>query len=194
MIIGHITFGRNNGFVCYQDFGLRPDIPHDIQFDVEEELGVVDGLHLVALGYGRRGSYGNGAIWVNDRNTITHIKNLMTPVASRDNTDAPSRPDGGDPAFLALLDDMRALHIAKSRGYSGQNADTWANFREAQGFGVDPIDGVLVRLSDKYSRIKSLRSNPQNDMVGESIKDTLMDLAAYALIALCLIKEKEAAI
>lgn len=190
MIVGQIIFEPGNEFVCSQDFGYRGNIPHGILFDVVTGR-LYDGWRLVAPGYGLPGQYGNGVIHVTDPDALCYIREHMAPVASRDNTDASSRPDGGDPAFLALLDDMRALHIAKSRGYAGQNADTWANFREAQGFGVSPLDGVLVRMSDKYIRVKSLRSNPKNDMVGESIKDTLMDLAAYALIALCLVKEKE---
>ena len=34
-----------------------------------------------------------------------------------------------------------------------------------------------------------LAINPDNEMVGESLDDTLFDLAAYALIAICLRRE-----
>lgn len=82
------------------------------------------------------------------------------------------------------------LHIRKNAGYAGAaNPDPWANFRLSQQVGVRPFDGVLVRLTDKWSRIVSLRSDPDNEKVGESILDTLRDLAAYCLIAICLSKE-----
>ncbi len=98
---------------------------------------------------------------------------------------------GGDPNYLKLLDDMKALHIAKNRGYSGESPDRWANFRLSESFGVSPFLGVMVRMSDKWIRITNLIKNPANDQVGESIRDTLMDLAAYALIAICIMDEKK---
>ena len=48
-------------------------------------------------------------------------------------------------------------------------------------------------MSDKYIRIGNLRQNPGNDQVNESIRDTLTDLAAYALIAICLLDEEKVA-
>jgi hypothetical protein len=46
-------------------------------------------------------------------------------------------------------------------------------------------------MSDKYIRITNLLKDPSNEMVGESVDDTLFDLAAYALIAVCLRQEQE---
>ena len=37
----------------------------------------------------------------------------------------------------------------------------------------------------------SMVLNPLNEQVGENIKDTLMDLASYSLIAICLLNEQE---
>jgi hypothetical protein len=47
-------------------------------------------------------------------------------------------------------------------------------------------------MGDKYRRAQNLLRNPANDQVGEPIKDTLMDLANYALIAVCLLEEETA--
>jgi len=91
-----------------------------------------------------------------------------------------------------LMVDATELHIAKNAGYAGaDNPDPWANFRLSQTFGVPPVQGVLVRLSDKWSRIQSLRRDPSNERIGESLLDTLRDLAAYALIAICLLEEEQ---
>jgi hypothetical protein len=98
---------------------------------------------------------------------------------------------GGSKRYLELLGYMKELHIKKNAGYAGDNPDPWINFREAEGFGVSAFKGVLIRMSDKWIRIKSLIKNPTNDKVGESIKDTLFDLAAYALIAIAILEEKE---
>jgi hypothetical protein len=94
-------------------------------------------------------------------------------------------------AYLALLDEMRSLHERKSAGYSGaENPDPWANFRKSVEFGIEPDMGALIRLSDKFSRLGALVRNPANEQVNESIEDTAMDLAAYALIFICLRRER----
>lgn len=96
----------------------------------------------------------------------------------------------GDPKYLQLLEDMKNLHIKKNAGYSGDSTDRWANFRMSEAFGVSALKGCLVRMSDKFIRVQNLMKNPNNDQVGESIRDTLFDLSAYALIAICLLDEE----
>ena len=94
--------------------------------------------------------------------------------------------------YLELLDQMKELHVKKNAGYSGKdNPDAWANFRMAESFGVSAFKGCLVRMSDKYIRVTNLVKNPLNEQVGENLKDTLFDLAAYALISICLLEEQE---
>lgn len=96
----------------------------------------------------------------------------------------------GDKNYLDLLEKMKGLHIAKNAGYSGDSLDRWANFRLSEKFGVSAFVGCLVRMSDKVIRVQNLVKNPSNEKVGENIKDTLMDLASYALIAICLMEDK----
>jgi len=92
--------------------------------------------------------------------------------------------------FLSLLEEMKETHVKKSAGYSGaSNPDTFANFRMSEKFGVSAFKGCLIRLSDKFSRLASLVSDPKNEQLGETIKDTLLDLASYAIIAICLYEE-----
>lgn len=92
----------------------------------------------------------------------------------------------GSVKYISLLNKMEELHLAKSAGYSGDNEDCWANFRMSENFGVSAFLGCLIRITDKFIRIQNLVKNPSNDMVGESVRDTLFDLASYALIAICL--------
>ena len=97
----------------------------------------------------------------------------------------------GSRRYLALLDEMRALHVAKAAGYAGaDNPDVWANFREAERWGSTALDGCLIRLGDKFRRAQNLHRSPTNDQVNEPLRETLMDLAAYALIAICLDEEQ----
>lgn len=99
---------------------------------------------------------------------------------------------GKHDAYRNLLDEAWELFKAKNAGYAGDdNLDPWANFRMSEAFGISALDGCLVRMSDKYIRITNLRRSPANEKVGESIRDTLRDLASYALIAVCLLDEQD---
>lgn len=93
------------------------------------------------------------------------------------------------PAYLALLEEMADLHRRKSAGYVGDDQDVWRNFRGTEVFGVPAYIGALIRMSDKWLRVQSLVSDPANEQVGEALEDTLKDLAAYALIVVCLLRE-----
>jgi len=99
----------------------------------------------------------------------------------------------GHPRFYELLREIGELHDRKNSDYSSRQ-DPLSNFRECQGF-VDPWIGCLIRLTDKYSRIKRLAEKVvKGEEVGvksESIKDTLMDLAVYALIDIILFEEAQ---
>ncbi len=97
----------------------------------------------------------------------------------------------GSRAYLGLLQEMANLHKAKAAGYAGaDNPDVWTNFREAENWGSTALDGCLIRLGDKFRRAQNLHRNPTNDQVNEPLRETLMDLAAYALIAICLDEER----
>lgn len=92
--------------------------------------------------------------------------------------------------FLDLLDSMKVLHETKNAGYAGQDSeDPWANFRLAELLDLTPFQGCLVRMGDKYVRICNLTKDPTNEQVGEDIRQTLLDLAVYSLIAICLYEE-----
>lgn len=96
----------------------------------------------------------------------------------------------GTQDYIDLLDRMRDLHIRKNTGYSGHSDDTWYNFRACERWGGDSLEGVMHRMTDKWSRLESLTMNEGNDQVGEPMCDTLMDLAAYSLIMICLRQER----
>ncbi len=108
-----------------------------------------------------------------------------------DMAEKPTITSTGSSEYLKLLEDMRELHIKKNAGYAGVGAaDPWRNFRMCESFGISAVDGVITRMSDKWSRVQSLWKDRSNDQVGESVEDTLLDLASYSLILICLLKEK----
>lgn len=68
-----------------------------------------------------------------------------------------------------------------------KNADYGNSFEEQ--FNKRGLVGVLIRLEDKMARLDNLERNVAK--VDESIKDTLIDLAGYALLASILIGEND---
>jgi hypothetical protein len=95
-------------------------------------------------------------------------------------------PSRRNPKFDAVVAEIMALHDGKSHDYS-EDADPLSNLRRAKALGVDPVKGVLIRLSDKYCRLEQLAGGkvPKN----ESLRDTLIDMAVYSLLAVVLLDE-----
>ena len=94
--------------------------------------------------------------------------------------------------FFELIEDMKTMWINKNAGYAGaDNPDPYANFRLSEWFGIPASKGVMIRMSDKFRRLSNLAKNPDNNKVGESMKDTLMDMAVYCIILICLLEEEE---
>lgn len=94
----------------------------------------------------------------------------------------------GHPKFYQLLNELADLHERKNQNYATQE-DPLSNLRECEGLGIDAFKGTLVRLCDKWCRIKNLAKGVP-DLVGESIVDTLRDMAIYSLLAIILWEEK----
>lgn len=95
----------------------------------------------------------------------------------------------GHPRFYELLELMKETHDKKNSDYS-DDEDPFSNFRECEKFGIPAYKGALVRMSDKWSRIINLiNKGGKHKVKDESITDTLIDLANYALITTILIEE-----
>jgi hypothetical protein len=99
-------------------------------------------------------------------------------------------PLTGHPEFYNLLNQMRQTHIEKSAGYAGSdNPDPLANFRNCEELGIPAFIGAWIRHTDKVVRIKNIMRDPADELIGESLADTLIDAASYALIMRILYEE-----
>jgi len=104
----------------------------------------------------------------------------------------------GAPAENFLLASLRAdvkrmLEIAeaKNHDYGGKDSNAFANFMAVEHLGAASAEaGITVRMTDKLSRIITLL-NKEAKVADESITDTLLDLANYALILKALIAYKK---
>ena len=99
-----------------------------------------------------------------------------------------TKEESGAPRFFQLLEVMAEIHRRKNNNYASKGTPL-SNFDKAQKLGVPAWKGVLIRCSDKWSRIEEL-SNGKIDLVDESLADTMIDLANYAVIALILLERE----
>lgn len=95
-----------------------------------------------------------------------------------------------NPQFDAILQKMGQLHDAKRNDYAS-NSDPLGNFREAERLGISAYQSIMIRMTDKYTRACNLtRKQGEHSVADESLADTLLDLANYAVLALIALKEE----
>ena len=79
--------------------------------------------------------------------------------------------------------------LKKRTDYSGSD-DPFRNLRSSEFVGVEPWRGTIVRIMDKFSRIRSIMDAGGSMKVDESIEDTLLDVINYTCILAGLIYEE----
>ena len=89
--------------------------------------------------------------------------------------------------FLAT---MRDLLIRKGHDYSGDE-ETIKNFTVLEDIGIDRVESVFVRLTDKYMRLKNFMKSGELKVKDETIYDTLVDLANYSVLMWLCLKSKK---
>lgn len=94
----------------------------------------------------------------------------------------------GSERFHELLNEIGALHDKKQEDY-GTDTDPFANVRATADWGVPAWVGALMRLNDKVVRLKSLVR--KGYLVNESVSDSMLDIAVYAMIAQVLYEEEQ---
>ena len=78
--------------------------------------------------------------------------------------------------FEQICHEMARTYAAKNSDYDNSFAETYREFGAVAG---------LVRITDKCNRLKALLRQGANQQVkSESVQDTLLDLANYAIMLL----------
>ena len=77
--------------------------------------------------------------------------------------------------FREIANDLGELYEKKNAAYGNSFGETYQKLG---------IISAVTRISDKYNRLCNLATNPNIDNLGESLEDTLKDLAAYAIMTL----------
>lgn len=81
--------------------------------------------------------------------------------------------------FKQIAEDITALYEKKDRCYNNSFGETYEKLG---------IISAVTRISDKYNRLCNLAVNKDIDNLGESLEDTLKDMAAYCIITIIAMK------
>jgi hypothetical protein len=90
--------------------------------------------------------------------------------------------------FNKILEEIKELHDKKQKDY-GTDSDQFANIRASEKFGISAWVGAILRGNDKMSRIQAFVR--KGKLENETLEDSLIDLAVYAIIALTLYREQK---
>ncbi len=88
-----------------------------------------------------------------------------------------------------LFKEIYSLVERKNADYS-YGEDFFKNFRQMEDIGISADVGILVRMGDKWERLKNFYRKGKYDVSEETILDTLKDLIGYAAIMYVWHKER----
>ena len=89
--------------------------------------------------------------------------------------------------FEQVLEELRAMHDKKQTDY-GRTGDPFSNVRASEAFGIPGWVGAMTRANDKMRRLQKFAA--EGNLANESVEDSLIDLAVYAIIGLILYREE----
>lgn len=81
--------------------------------------------------------------------------------------------------FRKIAEEIGDLHEAKDKAYGSSFQTTYEKLG---------IISAVTRISDKYNRLCNLAVNKDIDNLGESLEDTLKDMAAYCIMTIIAMK------
>jgi hypothetical protein len=89
-----------------------------------------------------------------------------------------------------LCADARDLMRSKNLDY-GAADNLWQNFTATEALGLATTEmGILIRMSDKLSRLQSFATRGELAVKGEGVRDALIDIVNYAALLGAYIERK----
>lgn len=117
---------------------------------------------------------------IDKHNLPSHIANRVEELESMmDNFEM--NPDVK--RFSDIAYELTRLYEKKNAAYGNSFGDTYKKLG---------IISAVTRLSDKYNRLCNLVTKPYIDDIGESLEDTLKDLAAYSIMTIMEMRQSKA--
>lgn len=93
-----------------------------------------------------------------------------------------------------LCDEARSLSERKNHDYSGGNdaSHPFLNFTRCEAMGICKTEaGIMVRLTDKMSRLSTFITTGEFKVKDEAVKDTVLDVINYVVILYAYIQSKK---
>lgn len=118
---------------------------------------------------------------VTSRVPMPVIPEYFKVVSSTENKKKERVEDNTAISFNTLLDQIKDTHERKNHDYG----DSFTKSMDEFG-----ITAAAIRLTDKLSRFKAL-INSEAKVKDESIEDTLLDMASYAIMTVEYLKKKK---
>lgn len=81
--------------------------------------------------------------------------------------------------FRKIAQELGDLYDKKNAAYGNSFADTYKKLG---------IISAVTRISDKFNRLCNISTNPDIDNLGESLEDTLRDMASYCIMTVMELK------
>lgn len=82
-----------------------------------------------------------------------------------------------------MTEKMIQITADKNADYTGEGDNPFKNFTLVEDFGITSTEtGFLTRMTDKMSRLASFNQLGTFQVKGESVEDTLLDLANYCIL------------
>lgn len=132
----------------------------------EEYQKLIDNINTVISDYMNDGELNAGV--------LEDTKNTLKALGTR-----PKLPDSVE-QFMAITNNMAKTYAAKNHDYGNSFEQSLDEFR---------LVASVVRIGDKMNRIKSLIKK-EAKVKDESIKDTLLDMANYAIMTVMWMNKK----
>ena len=92
-----------------------------------------------------------------------------------------------------LCDKSRGLMRKKNADYAGgRGVEPFANFTRCEAMGICKTEaGMLVRMTDKMSRLSSFLESGKFEVADESLEDTTLDIINYAVLLYAYVADKK---
>lgn len=91
-----------------------------------------------------------------------------------------------------LCNSALELMQKKNHDYAGkQGSEPFANFTRVEALGITTTEkGMMVRLSDKMSRLSSFMESHEFKVQDEKLRDTILDMINYSILLYAYLDEK----
>jgi len=91
-----------------------------------------------------------------------------------------------------ICQEAKELMEKKNNDYAS-GSDPYLNFRRSEYLGFSTAElGVLIRMTDKMSRISTYLNRGELCLKNESVYDAIVDIINYSVILAGLLKDKDA--